>query len=74
MITLNQKIVQKIDVLIGDDAPEELKEFFKEILEQETKQETQQKETSAIRTAYKTILDKYSQEKKILSFIGVDKN
>ena len=74
MIAINQKIIQKIDALIGDDAPEELKEFFKEILEQEAKQETQQKEVSAIKTTYKQMLDKYSQQKKILSFIGADKN
>ena len=69
MIDINQKILQKIYVLIGDNAPEELKEFFKEILELETKQETQQKESSAIKNAYKTSLDKYSQEKKTLNYI-----
>ena len=74
MIDINQKILQKIYTLIGDSAPEELKEFFKEILEQEAKQETQQKEASAIKTTYKQMLDKYSQQKKILSFIGDDKN
>ena len=74
MIDINQKILQKIYTLIGDSAPEELKEFFKEILEQEAKQETQQKEASAIKTTYKQMLDKYSQQKKILSFIGADKN
>ena len=74
MIDINQKILQKIYTLIGDSAPEELKEFFKEILEQEAKQETQQKEPSAIKTTYKQMLDKYSQQKKILSFIGADKN
>ena len=74
MIDINQKILQKIYTLIGDGAPEELKEFFKEILEQEAKQETQQKEASAIKTTYKQMLDKYSQQKKILSFIGADKN
>ena len=74
MIDVNQKILQKIYTLIGDNPPEELKEFFKEILEQEAKQETQQKEASAIKTTYKQMLDKYSQQKKILSFIGADKN
>ena len=74
MIDINQKILQKIYTLIGDSAPEELKEFFKEILEQEAKQETQQKEASAIKTTYKQMIDKYSQQKKILSFIGADKN
>ena len=74
MIDINQKILQKIYTLIGDSAPEELKEFFKEILEQEAKQETQQKEASAIKTTYKQMLDKYSQQKKILNFIGDDKN
>ena len=74
MIDINQKILQKIYTLIGDSAPEELKEFFKEILEQEAKQETQQKEASAIKTTYKQMLDKYSQQKKISSFIGADKN
>ena len=74
MIDINQKILQKIYTLIGDNAPEELKEFFKEILEQEAQQETQQKEASAIKTTYKQMLDKYSKQKKILSFIGADKN
>ena len=74
MIDINQKILQKIYTLIGDNAPEELKEFFKEILEQEAKQEVQGKEASAVKTTYKQMLDKYSQQKKISSFIGADKN
>ena len=47
-------------------------EFFNEILKQEARQETQQKEPKSVSTAYKVILDKYSQDRKILDFIGVD--
>ena len=74
MFDINQKIIEKINRLVGDDAPQELKEFFKEILKQETRQETEQAEGRVISTAYKTILDKYSQQKKILDFIGDGKN
>lgn len=72
MFDINPKIPQKIRSLIGDDAPKELMEFFDEILEQEARQETAQKEKKAVSDAYKSILNKYSREKKILDFIGVD--
>jgi len=72
MFDINPKIPQKIRALIGDDAPEELMEFFNDILKQEARQETAQKEKKAISDAYKSILNKYSREKKILKFIGAD--
>ena len=74
MFDINQKIIEKIHGLVGDGAPKELKEFFNEILKQETRQETRQAEPGVISTTYKTILDKYSQQKKILDFIGDGKN
>jgi cation transport regulator ChaB len=74
MHDINPKIIEKIHSLIGENAPNSLIEFFNEILKQEARQETQQKESKAVSTAYNTILDKYSQDKKILNFIGVDKD
>ena len=60
--------------MIGDGAPAELIEFFSEVLKLEAKQETQQYATKDISLQYKSILEKYSQNKTILEFIGGVKN
>ena len=74
MYGINPKIIKKINSLIGDGAPAELIEIFSEVLKLEAKQETQQYATKDISLQYKSILEKYSQNKTILEFIGGVKN
>jgi hypothetical protein len=68
---VNPEIRRKIHELIGEDAPSILKDFFDDILAIETKQEiTMDLEPKELFLAYQSVIDKYSQEKKILDFIN----
>ncbi len=67
---VNPEIRRKIHELIGEDAPNILKDFFDEILKIEAKQEiTMSLTPKELESTYKTVIDKYSQEKTIIEFL-----
>ena len=70
MAGINPAIREKIKELIGDDAPNALVDFFDEVLKTEEKQErlmTQDKKE--LERTYQSTIDKYSQDKKIITFM-----
>ena len=70
MTGINPAIREKIKELIGDDAPNALMDFFDEVLKTEEKQErTGVQDKKELERTYQSIIDKYSQDKKIIAFM-----
>ena len=70
MTGINPAIREKIKELIGDDAPNALMDFFDEVLKTEEKQErTMGQDKKELERTYQSIIDKYSQDKKIIAFM-----
>lgn len=68
---VNPEIRKKIHELIGEDAPDILKDFFDEILNIESKQEiTMSLDKKELESAFQSVVDKYSQEKTIIEFMN----
>lgn len=70
MVGINPEITEKIKELIGKDAPDNLMEFFNEILQLEAKNETTMDLSKKdMQASYQSIVDKYSQNEKIIKFL-----
>ena len=70
MVGINPSITRKIQELIGKDAPDNLMEFFNEILKLEAKNETTMDLSKKdMQGSYQSIVDKYSQNEKIIKFL-----
>ena len=70
MVGINPAIREKIKELIGDDAPNALMDFFDEVLKTEEKQErTGVQDKKELERTYQSTIDKYSQDKKIITFM-----
>ena len=70
MTGINPAIREKIKELIGDDAPNALMDFFDDVLKTEEKQErTMAQDKKELERTYQSIIDKYSQDKKIIAFM-----
>ena len=74
MSSVNPKILEKIEEIVGKNAPEELMEFFKEILQTEIRAEVGSYDSKKIKDAYKTSVEKWASKQNILDYIGDDKN
>jgi len=71
---VNPRITKKIESLIGDDAPAELKEFFQKMLEREVRQENIQWTSTEMARFYTENLVIFAKNKSIIEFIRGSNN
>ena len=71
---VNPRITKKIESLIGDDAPAELKDFFQKMLEREVRQENIQWTPTEMSRFYTENLVIFAKNKSIIEFIRGSNN